>query len=126
MNNPFQALFQDLFSLQVTFDEYQTKDEFVFIGDVGGVKKEDLSIDLENNTIVIKGSRACNPNVEPLMSERWCGSFQRAFRIPSLYVDQDKVSAVLKDGVLEVRLPKLPKDHHSLKNTSIVIKDNHH
>jgi HSP20 family protein len=40
--------------------------------------------------------------------ERWCGSFERVVALP-VSVDQDKISAQYKKGVLEIHLPKKPE-----------------
>jgi HSP20 family protein len=54
---------------------------------------------------------------ERLFSERYYGRFER--RIPVDDVDQDKVAASFKNGVLTVTLPKLPTSQQKVKRIAI-------
>lgn len=72
-----------------------------------GLKLEDLEILVQEKELSIKGEvkpAAAEQTVHHLR-ERAVGSFERVVRLPYA-VDADKVSAVLKDGVLTVTLPK--------------------
>ena len=74
-----------------------------------GFSKDDISIELKENTLVIKGERKHEDEVKEgnyHRMERSYGAFQRAFMLP-MTVDQEKVKAAYKDGVLELRLPKV-------------------
>ena len=80
----------------------------VLKAELPGISKEDVSIEIHNNTQILKGERKHEADVKeenyPCV-ERAYGAFQRSFVLPTL-VDQDKVQATYKDGVLELRLPK--------------------
>jgi HSP20 family protein len=83
--------------------------EVVFICDVPGVKQEDLDVTLANHVLTIKASRKFDSNEnEQVMLGRSYGSFSRAYTLPDS-LDEEKLSAELADGVLTVRIPKLPK-----------------
>jgi HSP20 family protein len=89
-------------------DIYETKDSIVIRAEVPGVKQEDLDIEVNKNTLILKGERKCDKDVKEEnyhCIERSYGHFVRSFTLPRI-VQQDKISASLTDGVLDIRLPK--------------------
>lgn len=89
-------------------DIYETENGVVLRVDLPGVKKEDVSVEIKENILTLKGDRAedCDVRQENyLRRERCCGRFQRAFNLQHI-VSPDKVKAKFKDGVLEVEIPK--------------------
>ena len=90
-------------------DIYETDEALVMKAELPGFSKDDISIEMKENTLVIKGERKREDEVKEgsyHRSERVYGAFQRSFLLPTT-VDQDKVRAAYKDGVLELRLPKV-------------------
>jgi HSP20 family protein len=90
-------------------DIYETDDALVLTVDVPGVSKDDVSIEMHQQTLTLKGQRPHKAEVKDdryHRVERAYGTFQRAFTLP-FQVDQEKVQATYHDGVLELRLPKL-------------------
>ena len=84
-------------------------DEIVFVCDVPGIKESDLEVYVENQTLHIKGTRKFEAREhEQVMLGRTYGAFHRSFTLPSS-LDEEKLSADLSDGVLTLRIPKLPK-----------------
>lgn len=89
-------------------DVYETENSYVLKADLPGIKKEDIQLDVNNNTLTIKGDRKFEEKVEKdnyLRIERRYGSFSRSFTL-SDKVDKENIAANYKDGVLEVTLPK--------------------
>lgn len=89
-------------------DIYETADSLVLKAELPGVSRENIDIQVRDNTLTLKGERRFEREVKDenyLRIERSYGSFQRAFSLPT-GVQQDKIKAVFKDGVLEVILPK--------------------
>ncbi len=89
-------------------DIYEDKDEYLFKMELPGVKKEDLGIELNNQVLVIKGEKKESQEFKKESYHRIesiSGSFSRSFRLPNS-VDNSKIKANLKDGILEVRVPK--------------------
>ena len=83
--------------------------EVVFHLDVPGVKLENIEVTLENHVLEVKGARTFEAGQnERLLIGRAFGSFQVSYRLPET-VDDDKLTACLADGVLTLRVPKLPK-----------------
>ena len=76
-----------------------------------GVKPEDVSVNIEDGVLTIKGSTESesqngNGNGKYLMRERRYGSFHRSLRLPDT-VDAENVKSVYKNGVLAIEVPKL-------------------
>jgi len=74
-----------------------------------GVKKDDVSINLKDNVLTISGEKKLEKKIDEKnfhQTERIFGSFQRCFRLPEL-VDQEKIAAEFKNGILNVSIPKL-------------------
>src|SRR5919109_5524832 len=89
-------------------DIYETDDALVFQADLPGVAKDQVSIEVHNHTLILRGERKHDPAVKEEHYHRRgraYGPFQRSFVLPTM-VDQEKVQATYKDGVLELRLPK--------------------
>lgn len=89
-------------------DIYETADTLVIKAEIPGVEKDDVSIEVKDNTLRLRGERKLEKDVKEENYHRMeCsyGSFQRIFTLPTS-VDQDKISAAFKNGVLEVTLPR--------------------
>jgi HSP20 family protein len=89
-------------------DIYETADTIVMKAELPGVAREDIQIQIDGNTLTLKGERRFARDVQEesyLRIERAYGSFHRSFALPAT-VQQENVRAVLKDGVLELMLPK--------------------
>ena len=90
-------------------DIYETDDALVMKAELPGFSKDDISIELKESTLVIKGERKREDEVKEgnyHRMERVYGAFQRSFLLPTT-VDQNKVNASYKDGILELRLGKV-------------------
>jgi HSP20 family protein len=84
-------------------DIYDSKSGFVIALDLPGINRDAIEIDVDDNRLVIKGTRHVEESKH--RSERPRGKFLRTFSIPAS-VDQDGIGAEYKDGVLHIRLPK--------------------
>ena len=74
----------------------------------GSVDKEQVTVDVEDGTLTLKGEKAAENQVEEgkyHRRERFYGRFQRSFRLPT-DVNLDKIKAQFKDGVLRIEVPK--------------------
>lgn len=91
-------------------DIYETEENIVLLADMPGVKNEDLVIDLRDNTLTLTGDVHA-PEAEGeqvLFHEYGIGRYYRQFTLSEV-VDQEKIDATLKDGVLHLTLPKAEK-----------------
>jgi HSP20 family protein len=93
------------------FEVKETKDSYIFKADLPGVKESDLDITLTGDRLTVSGKRETEKEDESdryYTYERSYGSFTRSFTLPE-GVDGEHCSAELKDGVLNLRLPKVPE-----------------
>ena len=89
-------------------DIYETEGEIIVKAEIPGVDRNDISLHLENNVLTLKGERRFEKETKEEnyhRIERSYGGFSRAFSIPAI-VDEDKIRADYKDGVLKIALPK--------------------
>lgn len=85
-------------------DIYETETGFMIALDLPGIKRDALEIDIDDNRLVVKGVRVVDDS-KTRRSERPRGKFLRTFAVPAS-IDQVRIGAEYKDGVLQIRLPK--------------------
>lgn len=86
-------------------DIYETPEGLVVKADLPGVAKDGLDLRVENNLLTIRGRAVHVTPGDPLYREYELAHFFRQFEL-SDRVDQRKISAELKNGVLTLNLPK--------------------
>jgi len=90
-------------------DIFETADNTVVLkAELPEMKREDIRVTVENNTLTIEGERklaAGNETDKYHRVERGYGAFSRRFTVPST-VDAGRVEATYQDGVLTVKLPR--------------------
>lgn len=89
-------------------DIYEEGDNIILKSEMPGISKDNVEINLTDDTITISGEKKKEEKVEEkdyYRLERSFGSFKRSFSLPA-EVQPDKAKAVFKDGVLQVTIPK--------------------
>jgi len=89
-------------------DIFETENELILKADLPGVDMNDVSVEIENGTLTLKGERKFETDQKEVgyhRLERSYGSFARYFSVPDS-VDTEKVRADYSKGVLTVTLPK--------------------
>ena len=89
-------------------DIYETKDAICVRAELPGVDKDAVSVEVKDGVLALRGERKFEKEVKEEnyhRVERSYGTFHRSFSLPSS-VDGERVTARMKDGVLEVTLPK--------------------
>ena len=90
-------------------DVFENKDHVTVKAEVPGMRKEDIDVSVEGNTLSICGERREQKEegkgTSNYRSERFFGRFYRSVPLPSA-IDSGKVAAKYQDGVLTVTLPK--------------------
>jgi HSP20 family protein len=89
-------------------DIYETDDEVVVKAELPEVNQKDIDIQIESNTLTLRGERKFNKETKKEnfhRIERAYGSFSRSFTLPGT-IDQEKISADYKDGILKISMPK--------------------
>ena len=85
-------------------DIYETESGYLIALDLPGIDRNALEIDIDDNRLVVKGTRAIAESRQH-RTERPRGKFLRTYSVPAS-VDQAKIAAEYKDGVLQISLPK--------------------
>lgn len=92
-------------------DVMETDAEFQIRAELPGVDKENVKLSVEDGVLIISGRREPEQEENGMRYhriERAYGSFARSFAVPDT-VDQQKVTAEFKNGLLTVHLPKSEK-----------------
>jgi len=137
---PFDRLFDEVFSShfpslsadlgsdffnrgsfpRVDVKEYD--DKLVLEADVAGLKKEDVSVELEGDLLIIKGAKKEDANKDKakyVYREIKRSSFQRSFQLGT-NIDKTKVKADYKDGTLVVELPRIKVEEKKLSRLKLL------
>lgn len=107
---------------QLTVDIYDDGANIVIQSTVAGVKPEDIDISLQEDTLIIRGSRKRQKEIEEdnfYYKELYWGSFSRSIILPE-EVEFQKADAVIKHGLLTIKLPKKDK---GLKQIRVKVGD---
>ena len=91
-------------------DIFETDQAITVLADMPGVRASDLKIDLRDNVLTLTGpvSQAEAANEATVLREYRGGTFFRQFTLAET-VDQSKIDAKLRDGVLRLELPKIER-----------------
>jgi HSP20 family protein len=108
MNGLFETSGRTAQSWVPPLDVWETETEVVYSFDLPGTPEEKISIEVSDGTLTVSAEREKHEEVADdryYRFERRFGSFSRAVGLPQ-GVDESKISASYRDGVLEVRVPK--------------------
>ncbi len=89
-------------------DVYETADEVIVLIEMAGIFGEEVELELDGRTLLVKGQRRplpAKPRRTYSQMEITHGAFQRELLLPS-EVDAENATVAYRDGVLEVILPK--------------------
>jgi HSP20 family protein len=89
-------------------DITETDQEYLIKAEIPEVKREDVKVSVEDGVLTLQGERKQEKEEKGKKFhrvERFYGSFMRTFSVPD-NVDEAKVKAEFKDGILNVHLPK--------------------
>lgn len=102
-------------------DIYEEGGDVVVKSELPGMKKEDIEVNLTEDSITISGEKKKEEKVEKKgysRLERSYGSFTRSFGLPSEVRTED-AKAKFKDGILEIRIPKTEEAKRKARKVSI-------
>lgn len=92
-------------------DVVEKRDAYVVVVELPGVRQSKVDLSFEQNILTIRGEKPSvfdpqkDGEVRVYANERVVGAFERAIRLPE-FVDSEKISAELQDGLLTVTIPK--------------------
>jgi HSP20 family protein len=89
-------------------DIYETQDALKVVLEMPGVEKENVDVRVEDDVLNVEGRLDLSKyqGLQPLYTEYNIGHYSRSFRLSSK-INQDKIGAELKEGVLSLTLPKV-------------------
>jgi len=94
-------------------DIFEKENELILKVDLPETSQSEIDIKVEENTLIIQGERKFikeAPSESYIQIERPYGTFRRTFSL-SRRIDQEKIKASYKDGVLRIILPKKEVTH---------------
>lgn len=97
-------------------DIIEEKDSYVAKADIPGFTKENIDISVENNILTIKGEQKEEENKSYIRKERKYASFSKSIQLEK-DIDSNNIKASMKNGVLELILPKKTKKSEIKKIT---------
>ena len=96
----------------------ETDKEIRVTAELPGLEEKDVQVQLANGVLAISGEKKTETeDNDRLFSERYYGRFER--RIPVEDVDEEKISAAFKNGVLTVMMPKVAQAQSKVKRIAI-------
>ena len=141
ISKPTNALFDDLFSRDIfdwtdknfstlgsnlpSVNLKETEDKLEVELAAPGMKKEDFKVEVDNNTLFISSEKK-EEREEKRKKDNYIRkefnyqSFYRSFYLPE-YIDENKIEASYKDGILHVAIAKKPGENKKATKT-IAIK----
>lgn len=89
-------------------DIFEDSDVIVIRADLPGIKQEEIDIEMNGDTLTIRGERKFDDEAHRdsyIRVERQYGEFQRSFTI-GIPIEADRVKASYRNGMLELSIPK--------------------
>ena len=91
-------------------DIFEGEDALTVVLEMPGVSKDDVDINIENGLLTVEGRIEFRKydGLQPVHSEYNVGPYRRSFRLAD-QIDQNKIAAEMRDGVITLTLPKAEK-----------------
>ncbi len=97
-----------LYDWRPPVDIYETTGGFILKVELAGVEKEDVSVEVKDNVLTLKGERLLDPEIKDehyYRKERTFGKFHRSFTLQES-IKPEQVKASFKSGVLTIAVPR--------------------
>jgi HSP20 family protein len=108
---PLGPVDEDLMAWAPAIDLEEAENEFVMTAELPGITDKDVTVSVEENTLVIRGEKKTEREERKGKNGRWhiaersWGAFERSFTLPN-NVDPSNIEAEFAEGVLTLHLPK--------------------
>ena len=119
--SPIRTLMRGSNGFVPRMDVCETDAELTVTAELAGLDEKDVEITLQDDVLTIKGEKKAEreeKEANRYLTERSYGSFQRSIVLPA-EVQQDKIEATCKKGILTIRLPKTPVAETKAKKIEI-------
>ena len=92
-----------------TTDILETNDALTVVMEMPGVDKDNLDVNVENDVLSVSGRIDLSKyeKLQPVYTEYNIGHYRRTFNLSSSRINQDRIAAEMKEGVLTLTLPKV-------------------
>ena len=92
-----------------TTDIFETNDALKVVMEMPGVDKANLDVNVENDVLIVSGRIDLSKyeKLQAVYTEYNIGHYRRTFDLSSSRINQDRIAAEMKDGVLTLTLPKV-------------------
>ena len=108
--NPMVVLQEQTWRPQM--DVYETSEEIIIVGEISGVNKEDLEVEVDQKAVKITGVRretARVPGMKYHLAEIAYGRFERILFLP-VPINPEEVQASYVNGLLKITMAKQPRE----------------
>jgi HSP20 family protein len=120
--DPFRNVGRRMAELLAPASDASSDDNAYHISvELPGVREDDIDVSVHDGVINVTGEKKSEREEKGdtwFFSERQFGSFSRVFRLPA-DADGSKIDAKLKDGVLEITVPKMSPEKDGAKKVKI-------
>ena len=91
-----------------TTDIFETNDALKVVMEMPGVDRANLEVNVENDVLSVSGRIDLSKydKLQPVYTEYNIGHYRRTFNLSSSHINQERIAADMKDGVLTLTLPK--------------------
>lgn len=86
-------------------DIIENKNEYIVDYALAGFKKDDVSVNVENNVLTVEGERKANDDLNYNRKSTFYGKIKKSFALPE-DVNLEKIDASFSDGILSIVIPK--------------------
>ena len=92
-----------------TTDIVETNDSLTVVMEMPGVDKANVDVNVENDVLSVSGriNLSKYEELQPVYTEYNSGHYRRTFNLSSSRINQDRIAAEMKDGVLTLTMPKI-------------------
>ena len=97
-----------LYDWRPPVDIYETAEGFILKVELAGIEKEDVTVEVKDNVLTLKGERLLDPEIKDeqyYRKERTFGKFQRSFTLQES-IRPESVKASFKNGILTITVPR--------------------
>jgi HSP20 family protein len=86
----------------------ETDSAYVLTLEMPGLRKEDIDVNFEDDTLIVKGERSEETEDKGVVRREFRSTrFERSFAVKG--TDRDQIKAKMEDGILTITLPKTPE-----------------
>lgn len=108
----FEKMLDELFSFEKEMnytepihDIIENEDKFIVDLHFAGIDKEDISIDVDDDTLTIEAERIAPEDVNFIHKQSYAGKYKKVFKLSEI-IDKKKIDASFLNGVLTLKIPK--------------------